>query len=188
MIIASVVMGFLMTACSTPSPKQAIMDETDEFFAKAEQEVQAITNAEDFVDFFFEFDERRDDYVDEMFEKYPTDKDGNIKGMTEAEIEELNNFIYDRATAYNRIEAKKCGEFLAPFMDEFEKATKEIYAEYQKVGELTDEMHDKLFESYEGVAMFEGIDNVPSELIDRYNEIMTMADEMLGVEYGEDEE
>lgn len=187
LIFAGVVMAFLMVACSTPSPKEAIMKDTDEFFTQAEQEVQAITNADDFVNFFAEFEERRENFANELFEKYPTDSEGNIKGLTEADTEELNNYMYDRATAYNKIEAEKCGEFLTPYMDEFESTANRIYSLYLAVGVLTDDLHDELQQSYDGVAKFLEVDNIPTELVDRYGTIMEKVSEMLGT-VEEDEE
>ena len=169
LFFAGVVMAFLMVACSTPSPKEAIMKDTDEFFTQAEQEVQAITNADDFVNFFAEFEERRENFANELFEKYPTDSEGNIKGLTEADTEELNNYMYERATAYNKIEAEKCGEFLTPYMDEFESTANRIYSLYL------------------AVAKFLEVDNIPTELVDRYGTIMEKVSEMLGT-VEEDEE
>ena len=189
LIIATVVLGFVMAACSTPSPREAIMQQTEDLFAQAELEVQAITNAEDFVNFFFEFDERRDDFVNELFEKYPTDDEGNFKGMTEAENEELNNYIYERATAYNVIEAKKCGEFLEPYLEQFENVTNTLYGVFQNTGLFTEDMHQQLYDAYERVALFQGIDNIPEELVDRYQAAMEKANEMIDtVEFEEEDE
>ena len=127
--------------------------------------------------------------MNELFDKYPSDDEGNFKGMTEAENEELNNYIYERATAYNVIEAKKCGEFLTPYIEKFEEVTNALYGVFKNLGIFTEDMHEQLFDAYEGIALFEGIDNIPEELVDRYHAAMEKANEMLDtVEFDEEED
>lgn len=171
--IATVVMGFVMAACNTTSPKETVMKATDEFFTQAEQELnETVVDAQGFMDFFNVMNLDKSEFLQNVMAPY-TDEEGNVKGFTEEEWNELQNYIYDRATAYNKVEGAKCAEYLTPAIERYEKAVEAFWTKYQ-AGEEIDEdtfsaMFTELDEAEDGVFVFADYDNIPTELQERYS-------------------
>ena len=126
MIIAVAIMGFLM-ACNHTAKKEAVMKTVDDFFNQAEQDVAGISSGEEFMAYFAEFEERKYDFIQDLFADF-TDKEGNIKGFSKEETEEIQNYIYDRASAYNQVEGAKCAEFLEPVIANYENVVNAMCA------------------------------------------------------------
>lgn len=165
--IAAVVMGFVMAACNSTSPKETIMKATDEFFAQAEKDVQAINNGEAFMAHFAQFEADKAEFLQKTLANY-LDEEGNIKGFTKEEWTELQNYISDRATAYNKVEGAKAAEFMEPLIANYENA---VNALYDAAGNVDEEAFGKLVSNFEtaeeGLRLFADYDNVPTELQQR---------------------
>ena len=165
--MVALVMGFIMTSCGGESPKETIKKATDEFFTQAENNVQSITSGDEFMNFFADMETQRDELMQKLFGPY-TDNDGNIKGISDADMEEIQSYIYDRATAYNKVESVKAAEFMEPAVANFENA---INALFEAAGNADEEAFGKLVEKFEeaeaGLSLFADYDNVPTELQQR---------------------
>jgi hypothetical protein len=171
--IAAVVMGFVMAACNTTSPKETVMKATDEFFAQAEKELnETVVDAQGFMDFFNVMNLDKSEFLQDVMAPY-MDEEGNVKGFTEEEWNELQSYIYDRATAYNKVEGAKCAEFLTPAIERYEQAVDAFWVKYEAGEEIDDEtfaaMFTELDEAENGVFMFADYDNIPTELQERYS-------------------
>lgn len=171
--IAAVVIGFVMAACDTTSPKETVMKATDEFFTQAEQELnETVVDAQGFMDFFNVMNLDKSEFLQDVMAPY-VDEEGNVKGFTEEEWNELQNYIYDRATAYNRVEGAKCAEFLTPAIERYEKAVDAFWVKYEAGEEIDDETFDamvaELDEAEDAVFMFADYDNILPELQERYS-------------------
>ena len=182
-IIAIAMIGcFLMASCNK-SPKEAIMKATDEFFAQAEKDVKAITNADDFLKFFNDFEQKKDDFLYGLVTKYDTDDDGNFTALSAEENEALNNYMYERATAYNKIEAEKCGEVLEPFVARFENAVGTVWDRFNAADEeITDEMIEEVENAMAALEPYSELDNVPTALQDRFQDAYSKLTEMFEFE------
>ncbi len=120
--IAAIIMGFVMASCGTKvAPTETILKATQEFFDQAKTKLSSIQSAEDFLAFVNNFNKERDDFSQNLFADY-VDEEGNIKGLTEEELDELQSKLSDIATEYNKVEADKAAEFLTPCIDTYEKA------------------------------------------------------------------
>lgn len=181
LVLAAVVMGFVMAACNTTTKSDTIKKATDEFFAQAEEELNTIENAEDFMTYFQVFNDDKNEFMQKTFGPY-MDEEGNVKGFTEEEWEELQSYIYDRATAYNKVEGAKCAEFLTPAIERYEKAVEAFYAKYQANEQLDEETFNAMFaemdEAEDGVFMFADYDNIPTALQERYSAAAAKHQEM----------
>lgn len=171
--IAAVVIGFVMAACDTTSPKETVMKATDEFFTQAEQELnETVVDAQGFMDFFNVMNLDKSEFLQDVMAPY-VDEEGNVKGFTEEEWNELQNYIYDRATAYNKVEGAKCAEFLTPAIERYEKAVDAFWVKYEAGEEIDDETFDamvaELDEAEDAVFMFADYDNILPELQERYS-------------------
>ena len=165
--VFAVVIGFVMTSCGNDSPKEAIMAATDKFFTQAEEELNTIDNGEDFMTFFNVFENEKEDFVEKIFADY-VDEEGNIKGISESDMEEIKSFMYDRASAYNKVESAKVAEILDPFVTNYENA---INALCDAAGKVDEEAYEKLASEIESaendLALFDDYDNVPMEIQQR---------------------
>lgn len=175
--IFAVVMGFVMASCDNASPKETITKAVDTFFTNAEKELTAINTGEEFMNYFNEFEERRDDFVEELFADY-TDEEGNIKGISGNDMKEINSYMYDRASAYNKIEAVKAAEFLTPAIERYEAA---IEALYEAV--VSDQSTEGLVDEFEAaeneLSFFSDYDNVLPELQERIKAAEDKLDELI---------
>lgn len=160
-ILAAVVMGFIMTSCGG-SVKDSVMKDVDNYFAQAEQKLATIDNADDFIAFAISMNDRSE-FMKTIEEKY------GEKKLSQEDQEALQTFIYDRATAYNKAEAQKCSEFLAPIMDRFVKA---VDALYNFEGEMDEDTFTAMFtemdEAEDEVLKFAECENVSEELTDLF--------------------
>ncbi len=177
--VFAVVIGFVMTSCGGVSPKETIIKATDEFFAQAEQDLNTIENAEDFMAFFNVLESDKEDFIQNVFADY-VDGEGNIKGISESDMEEINNYIYDRATAYNKIEGAKAGEFMEPLIADYENA---VYALCENFGNVDQETFENMtldFDKAEtALRLFADYDNVPTALQERAQAAQAKLDELL---------
>lgn len=170
LILAAAVMGLVMTSCGG-SPKDAIMKDVDAYFSQAEQELAGITNAEDFLQ-FAEIMSDRSDLIDLLEKKY------GDKEISEEDNETVQNFIYDRATAYNHLEAEKCAEYLTPLVDSFEASVNQLYAQFQANQVYSADNVDVFIDSFAALLDFSDYDNVLPELQDRLDKVIAKVDEM----------
>jgi len=166
--IAVVIMGFVMASCGTKvSPTETILKAAQEFFDQAKTKLSAIDNVEDFLAFVKSFNAEKEEFSQNLFADY-MDEEGNVKGFTEEEIVNLQTKLSDIATEYNKEEANKAAEFIAPIIGRYENA---VNALSEAIGNTDEETFDKLVEEYESaeseLALFEDYDNVLPELQER---------------------
>lgn len=165
LILAAMVMGFMMTSCGG-SVKDSLMKDVDNYFAQAEQKLAAIDNVDDFIAFAVSMNDRSD-FLDELDKKY------GDKTLSEKDNDEVMDYIYDRATAYNKAEALKCAEFLTPIMDRFVKAVDALYTPFVN-GDVPEEevfyaMYDEMDQAEDDVLKFADCENIPDELIEQFS-------------------
>lgn len=184
-ILAIAMIGcFLMASCNK-NPKEAIMKATDEFFAQAENDVKAITNAEDFVAFLNTLEDKKMNFFEGLLTKYPSDDDANFTQLTAEENDALYEYMYDRASAYNEIESEKSAEFLTPIVDRLENAVNALYDRFLAGQDVDEGLIDEIEAAYNDLEPFADYDNVPGELIDRFQAAQDRIEEMFG---GDEEE
>ena len=175
--IFAVVMGFVMTSCNSVSPKETIMKSTDEFFTQAEEELNTIETAEDFMAFFNVFELDKQEFVEKAFADY-VDEEGNIKGISDSDMEEIQSYMYDRASAYNKVEAAKAAEFLTPLIEQYEAAVDALY-EAVSTGQPTEGLVEQFEAAENALALFSDYDNVLPELQERAQAAEAKLDEVI---------
>lgn len=163
-------MGFMLTSCGD-NVKDSIIKDVDEYFTQAEQVLASIDNAEDFVAFAESMNDRND-LIENLQEKYGdthiSDEDWSV----------IENYMGERATAYNEAEAVACEKFLTPAIDRFEAILNEMYPQFQAGTPFGEETLDEFLEAYMGVTAFSECENVYEELTDRLTPLFEKEDEM----------
>ena len=163
-------MGFMLTSCGD-SLKESVIKDVDAYFTQAEQDLAMIDNAEDFVT-FAEIMNDRSDLLDNLSEKY------GDRTVTDEDWEAIENYIEERATAYNKAEAEACAKFLTPAIDRFEAILNEMYPQYEAGVPFEEETIDEFLDAYFGVTNFSECENIYPELTDRLEPLFDMEDEM----------
>jgi len=169
-MFGALIMGFMLTSCGD-SLKESVIKDVDAYFATAEQDLAGIDNADDFIAYAVAMNDRTD-LLDLLQEKY------GDRTVTDEDWEAIENFIEERATAYNKVEADKCAEFLTPAIDRFEAIVGEMYPIFQAGGLFKDTQLDEFLDAWTGVTNFEECENIFPELTDRLEPIFAMEDEM----------
>lgn len=178
LILTAILVGFVMASCQDQSlKKEDIMKATNAFFEQGEQEIQTISSGEEFMAFYHAFNERKTQFVEELFADH-MDEEGNLKGYSEEEAEDIYNSIYERATAYNRTEAVKAAEFIAPAVDNLEATVNVLYEQFQAGIPFVPEDIEAFANAVVPYAIFEEYDNVLPELRERIFAISDKITEM----------
>lgn len=185
-VFGALIMGFMMVSCGE-STDQKTKKAADEFFTQAEKEVQAIDNAEDFFAFLEDLEARKDQLAETLFSSYETDNEGNFLMP-----KEVNDYVFNRATAYNNVEAAKAAEFITPALDDLESTVNQLYDQYQATGDLELESVAAFDQAYGAMLPYFDYDNILPELSDRYAVVVEKIEEMndllmkkLDIIYGE---
>lgn len=168
-VFGALIMGFMLTSCE--NVKDDIIKDIDAYFTQAEQDLNMIDNAEDFVT-FAEVMNDRSDLLDQLSEKY------GEKTISDEDWEAIENYMEERATAYNTAEADKCAEFLTPAIDRFEAIVNAMYPQYEAGTPFDEETLDEFLDAYFGVTAFSECENVYPALSDRLDPLFEMEDEM----------
>ena len=170
--IVAVVLGFVMISCGDgQATTENLKKQTDEFFSKAEQNLENVTNADEFLDFVAAFNEEKSSFAGVLFAGH-IDDEGNIKGFSEEQLNDIQNYIFDRATAYNQKEGAKCAEFLTPRLDKLEQSLNDLIDNVENYSdEQIQDLVEEVFGAYEDVALFEDYDNVPTALQERFHDL-----------------
>ena len=178
--IAVVIMGFVMTSCGNKvSPTETILKATQEFFDQAKAKLMAIDNAEDFLAFFDNFNTEREEFSQNLFADY-VDDEGNIKGFTEEEFNDLQTKLSDIATEYNKEEATKAAEFLTPCIETYENAVNALCeAAGNEDMEAFHNLTDKFEAAEAGLRPWAEYDNVLPELQQRAQAAEAKLNELL---------
>lgn len=163
-------MGFMITSCGD-SLKDSIIKDIDAYFAQAEQDLAMIDNADDFVNFATVMN-NRSDLLNLLQEKY------GEKTITDQDWEAVENFLEERATAYNKAEADACASFLTPAIDRFEAILNEMYPQFQAGTPFDEETLDEFLDAYFGVTAFSDCENIYPVLNERLDPLFKMEDEM----------
>ena len=163
-------MSFMVTSCGS-SIKDSVIKDVDAYFAKAEQDLNEINNAEDFIEYAILMNDR-DDLLDDLQETY------GDKTISDEDWDAVESFMYDRATAYNQAEAEKCAEYLTPAIDNFEAIINKMYPIFQAGGNFDKAILDEFLDAWSGLTAFSECENVFPELSDRLDPLFAMEDEM----------
>jgi hypothetical protein len=169
-VFGALIMGFMITSCGE-SVKDGMIKLVDTYFASAEADLAAIDNVADFLA-YAEVMNDRSDLIDQLQEQF------GEKEISDADWEVVENYMYDRATTYNKAESAKCSEFLVPAIERFENIINKMYPQYQEGTPFDEETLDEFLDAYWGVSDFSVCENVDQDLVDRVSPLFDKEDEM----------
>ena len=160
--VAALVGALVFASCGM-SKEEEYFKQADDMFAQAETTVSGIDNMDDFLSFLNEFTEMKDAFTQELFVAYQVDD------STTEVPEEMRVKIYDRATAYNKVEADKFAELVTPYLDRLESS---LVALAEAGKNATQEQKDEYEAAFEAIQPFIGYDNVRPDIQERFEEIV----------------
>lgn len=174
-VFGALILGFMISSCDNSAKvKAGMIKDVDEYFTEAERVLNEFDNAEDFVAFAKAMNDRSD-LLEHLSEKYG-DND-----ITDKDWDEVESFMYDRATAYNQAEMAKCSEFLTPIIDRFEVLVNNMYPKFLAGETFDDATIDEYADVYTAIMDFGECENVDSKLVDRLEPLFAKDDEMTDV-------
>lgn len=182
-VLFAAILGMIMASCSLiESPKDKIMNRCNDYFKDVEHELEDINTGEDFMVFWEIVSEERKGMAEQLFADY-LDKDGNIIGIDEKELEDIQNSIYERATAYNNVESTKFSELFVPELDEYEKILNIVYNKMQKGEVPSDGEIEAYYKADERIDIYKEYDNVPRDINERYINMIEKINFVNGIMY-----
>ena len=105
--VAIVVMGLAMASCG--NKEKELMQKATDFYTQAETELKGIDNFEGFVTYFQGFKQKFNDFKATY---------SNMKLS-----QETQQFLSDKANAFNSLETQKAGELITPYLEQMEKTS-----------------------------------------------------------------
>ena len=172
LIIAAFIGALCFAACGGDKDSK-VMKKADKMYAQAEKTVQGIDNFDDFFSFIDEFDATKQEFLEDVIAPaYQVDEDSFDVP------DEVNSHIYERATAYNHVEAVKYAELFEPYISAFEAALDE----FAQAGSLEEKaaLRDKVQEALDAAEKYATYDNVLPELQEREAALL---EKMNSIEY-----
>ncbi len=159
-LIIAALMGSILFASCGASTEDKIKQQADEMFSQAEATVQGIDNFDDFFNFIDELTEKKQGFIkDVVAPSYAIDD------STFNVPEEVSNYFYERATAYNKVEAEKYAELIEPYMANLEAALDAAYQATDKADRAV--LTEKAKEAYAAILPYAAYDNALPELQER---------------------
>ena len=172
-ILIAALFGLAMASCDTTpkeTPHEKIMKQCNEFFSNLENEVKNVSNIEEFMEFLESSKQKKADISQTMFADY-CDKDGNVTGIESSELEKIQNDMYERATAYNHVEAAKFAEIFEEDIINYENILNVVYNKLQNEEVPSDEGIDAYYEAEDRLGIFGEYDNVPPDVTERFDKM-----------------
>ena len=170
LIIAAMAIGLFMYSCFQPT-KDEFIQLIDHYYAKSEQELDTITDIDDFL------------FLAEDMNDFPSDIEEALedtgKKLSNEDKEAIRTYTKDRSIAYNKAETIKCGEMLTPFVDSLENATNFLFEQFKADEPFNDSVVSEYIKARINVFYIEEVcKNIPTELRDRLGSIQTIVEEM----------
>lgn len=159
---------FVFASCSEDrdsSTKKTV----DQVYAQAETDINAVNDFEGFYACIEQLNVKKEDLEKKIIELYSTD------GKNIDISDEMKNYIYERATAYNKVEGAKYAELFTPYLERLEKAMDAIESG------KTDANMQEFQEALDALMEHASYDNVPLDLQERCQEDIDKMD-ALGLE------
>lgn len=147
--IATFVAVFAFVSCGS-NPDAQIKKQADDMFAQAEKDIQAVDNMADFYAYMSTLEDNKAVIAQSMMEQYSTD------GENALVPDDVTDYIYNRATAYNVVEGEKYAELMAPYLDRVENALNAI----QEQG-ISDLRMKEYNEALDDMMEYLDYDNIP---------------------------
>ena len=160
--------GLLLFASCGEDRDATTKQKVDALFSQAEKDVAAVDNFDNFFAFMEDFKVKKADLNKEIFETYATnDQDAEIP-------DEVSTYIYDRATAYNQVEAKKYTELFTPYVDNIDNAIKA----YEESGKKDEALKEAVYSALEELMEYANYDNVEPAMQERCQALVDKMDEL----------
>lgn len=142
--LASFAAFAVLLSCTGASPKEGGNVKTDDFLAQAEKDIRAISNGEDFMAYYKDFEQKKSQY----------------EGSD------------DRLAAFNEVEDSKFVEFYEPVMNRLEDAIAVMNAKWMKGEAVADEDKAELDAAIQEIDKYEDYANLQPDYQFRYNRIV----------------
>ena len=170
-MFGALVMGFIITSCGN-SVKDALIADIDAYFDQALENLEAIDNAEDFLDYAEKMSDGHD------IENYLLEKwDENLK-ISDADYDAVIEHVKDKSTDYFLAEKEKALQLLDPAMDRFNAVIDRMYSMYKNDQRFDNETMDDFLDVFNYINMFMNYDNVMDDLEQRLGDATDKMAEM----------
>ena len=170
-ILGALIMGFLVISCGNSS-KDVMVADIDAYFEQAHENLAAIDNAEDFLDYAAKMSDGHD------IENYLLEKwDENLK-ISDADYDAVIEHVKDKSTEYFLAEKEKALQLLGPAMDRFNAVIDKMYPMYQANKRFDNETMDEFLDVFNYISLFLDYDNVIDVLEEELKEATNRMAEM----------
>lgn len=164
--------GTILLASCGGSTEDRVKKQADQMFSQAETTVKGIDNMDDFFSFIDELTEKKQNFILEVVAPAY-----GVDDTTFNVPEEVSNYFYERATAYNKVEGDKYAELIEPYIANLEAATDAALQATDKAEKTA--LTDQASEAYNAILPYAAYDNVIPELQERFMAVIEKLEQLL---------
>ena len=174
LMFGALVMGFMITSCGN-SVNDALIADIDAYFDQATAKLEAIDNAEDFLDYAAKMSDGSD------IESYLLERwDKDVK-ISDKDYNDLLDHVKVKSTDYFMAEKNKCIELMEPAIDRFNAIIDKMYPMYQAGQRFDNETMEEFMDVFNYLNMFMDYDNAMDVLEESIGESTDKMGEMTEV-------
>ena len=171
-MLGALVMGFMIVSCGN-SVKDTMIADIDAYFDQALENLAAIDNAEDFLDYAAKMSDGSD--IEQYLLK-TWDKDIKI---SDKDYNEVIDYVKERSTEYFLAEKNKCLELVGPAIDRFNTLiNNKMYPMYQANQRFDNETMEDFLDVFNYINMFMDYENIMDVLEEELGEATDKMAEM----------
>jgi len=173
-LLGALIIGFMITSCGN-SVKDKMIADIDVYFNQVIENLAAIDNAEDFLDFAAKMSDGSD------LENYLTERWDEDTKFSENDSNAILEHVKKKSTEYFLTEKNKCLEFVDPAIDEFNAIIDKMYPMYQANQRFDTETMEEFLDVFNYLNMFMDYDNILDVLEERLGDATDKMSEMTPV-------
>lgn len=175
-VFGALILGFMLVSCSNSSKvKNAMIADVDAYFDQALANLDAINDAEDFLDYAAKMSDGSD------IESYLLERwDKDVK-ISDKDYNDLLDHVKEKSTNYFMAEKNKCIELMGPAIDRFNAIIDKMYPMYQAGQRFDDETMEEFLDVFNYLNMFMDYDNAMDVLEESIGESTGKMGEMTEV-------
>lgn len=173
-------MAFVLSSCT--NKKEAAITAFNAFFDKETEALNAVTNADECLDYLTASDERFSVFFDQMDKQFPINENDELIDFSKTDSDAAMKVYNDRMDAYTALLNSKCEGFFEPFLSKLETLVNGLADDLMNNVEPAEDITDQILAAYDDIDKYGNLGS--DDQAERFGDI----DEMVKIIYGLDEE
>lgn len=181
LVLGALVMGFILTSCGN-NKKEAVINAFNTFFDQEVNALNAVDNADAFLEFLTASDERFTAFYTQMDKDYPINEDDQLIGFSKEDSDAAMKVYNDRLDAFMSLQEAKGESLFEPYIAKLEDVVNGLADDIMNDVEPADDVVDQILAAYDDIDKYADLGTEAQA--ERFTDI----DELVRIIFGLDEE